>query len=488
MRILLVEDNPVDHMFVVQSLQQVEGFDYQLTRVGSLKEALVQLDAWAFDVILLDLWLPDSEGLETCHRIVSANQDVPVVVMTGVDDRTLATEAIRSGAQDYLVKGAYPGSAVARVLQYAVDRHHFQYEVAERENHFHQVLSRVPAVIWTTDPDLKIKSVAGAECQVLHGDRPHVEGLPLEECFQIQDQSDEVISAHRSALSGKSTSVETLWQGRNFEARINPHFDPKLSVVGTIGIAMDVTERRLIDREIGFARLVQEALLPAEHPRLKGFDVYGGSHPAKQTCGDWFDYLLFPDGSLGLAVGDVSGKGFGPAILSATIAAYLEVLAGSHSDVKEMLSCCNELVCKRNLNGQFAVLSVARLQAGIRSVTYGGAGEHMLIVDRHGRLKDQVPSSGVPLGMFADFCYEPASRVILEAGDVLLILTDGFREARNAGGEIFAGHRIVQTVAANLDKSAQGIFHALRQAARDFAENSHPQDDMTGIIIKVLPV
>ncbi|MEJ7595932.1 MAG: SpoIIE family protein phosphatase, partial [Planctomycetaceae bacterium] len=131
-----------------------------------------------------------------------------------------------------------------------------------------------------------------------------------------------------------------------------------------------------------------------------------------------------------------------------------------------MLSCCNQLVCKRNLNGQFAVLSLARLQAGTRSVTYGGAGEHMLIIDRNGRLKNEVASSGVPLGMFADFNYEPVSQVLLESGDILLILTDGFREARNAHGDSFGEHQIVETVAANLPASSKGIFNALRQAAR----------------------
>lgn len=486
MQILLVEDNPVDQMFVTQSLQQVEGFDYQLTCTGSLSEALKKLVASAFDVVLLDLWLPDSEGLETCHRVVSANRDIPVVVMTGIDDRTLAKEAIRGGAQDYLVKGAYPGSAVARVLQYAIDRHQFQREVVERQNHFNQVLSHVPAIIWTTDPELKINSVAGAEVQILGRDPQHVVGLTLEECFHITDESDEVIKAHQRALEGKSTAIETLWRGRNFEARVNPRFDPKSTVVGTIGVAMDVTDRRLIDREIGFARLVQKALLPAEHPQLKGFEVFGGSHPARKTCGDWFDYLVFPDGSLGMAVGDVSGKGFGPAILSATIAAYLEVLAETHSDVQDMLHCCNQLVCKRNLNGQFAVLSLARLQAGTRSVIYGGAGEHMLIVDRNGRLKHEAASSGVPFGMFADFIYEPSSQVLLESGDILLILTDGFREARNPQGVNFGEHRIVETVAANLQASAKEIFNALRQAARSYAEDRHSQDDMTGIVVKVL--
>ena len=486
MKILLVEDNPVDRMFVTQSLRQVEGFEYELILCESLAEALEQLIESHFDVILLDLWLPDCEGLETCHRVVSAARQIPVVVMTATDDRALATEAMRSGAQDYLVKGAFPGSAIARVLQYAIDRYHFQRELAHRDHRFEQVLSHVPAIIWTTDRALEITSALGAGLQLLKLDPQQIVGQPLENFLHITGETDGAIQAHQRALEGQSVGLETEWRGRTFEVRIDPLHEPEQEVAGTIGVALDVTERRNLDREINFARLVQEGLLPAEHPRLDGYEIFGGSYPARQTCGDWFDYLLFPDGALGLVVGDVSGKGFGPAILSATMAAYLEVLAETHSDVQEIVNFCNRLVCKRSIDGQFAVLSLGRLQPGVRSLTYGGAGEGMLIVSRNGQLKHKVPSSGFPLGLVDDNSYEAPSQVPLEPGDVLLFLTDGFREASNRDGDLFGMSRIVETVAANSHASASEIYKALWRAARKFADGHRQQDDMTGIVVKVL--
>ena len=486
MKILLVEDNPVDRMFVTQSLRQVEGFEHDLILCESLTEALEQLAASEFDVILLDLWLPDSEGLETCHRVADAVRNIPVVVMTGTDDRALATEAMRSGAQDYLVKGAFPGSAIARVLQYAIDRYHFQRELTHREYHFQQVLSHVPAIIWTTDSALEITSALGTGLQLLNLDPQQIVGKTLKEFLRTTGETDGAVRAHQRALKGRSVGFETEWRGRTFEVKVEPLHEPEREVSGTIGVALDVTERRHLDREINFARLVQEALLPAEHPRLDGFDIFGGSCPARQTCGDWFDYLMFPDGSLGLVVGDVSGKGFGPAILSATMAAYLEVLAETHSDVQEIVNFCNRLVCKRSVDGQFAVLSLGRLQPGVRSLTYGGAGEGMLIVSRTGQLKHKVPSSGFPLGLVDDNSYEPPVQIPLEPGDVLLFLTDGFREAENGDGDLFREARIVETVAANLHASASEIYKALWRAARKFADGHRQQDDMTGIVVKVL--
>lgn len=486
MKILLVEDNPVDRMFVTQSLRQVEGFDYELVVCESLADALEQVVAAPYDVILLDLWLPDCEGLETCHRLVAVVDKIPIVVMTGTDDRTLATEAMRGGAQDYLVKGAFPGSAIARVLQYAIDRYHFQRERVQQDNHFQEVLSRVPAIIWTTDLALEIKSALGAGLHLLHLDPQQIVGKTLDDYFRITGDAEGTVRAHQRALDGHSVAIETEWQGRHFEVKIDPLHEPNRSVSGTIGVALDVTERRKLDHEINFARLVQEALLPAEHPHLAGFDIFGGSYPAAQTCGDWFDYLMFPDGSLGLVAGDVSGHGFGPAIMSATMAAYLEVLAENHSDVQEILDSCNHLVCKRSLDGQFAVLSMARLQPGVRTLTFGGAGEGMLIVGRDGRLKHKVPSSGMPFGVVDDIHYEPPAQVALEPGDVLLLLTDGFREAQNEAGSLFGESRVIATVAENSHASASEIFKAVWRAVRKFADGHRQQDDMTGIVVKVL--
>ena len=486
MKILLVEDNPADRMFVKHALQQVEGFDHELVHCESLTDALGLLAASPFDVVLLDLWLPDSEGVETCNRLIAAALDVPVVVMTGSSDRTLATEAIRSGAQDFLVKGTFYGSAIDRILRHAIERHQFRRELESRDNRLREVCSHVPAIIWTTDNELEITNAMGAGLQLLDVDSRQTEGIPLQEYLRSVGEADGVVEAHRHALAGNSIAMEAEWLGRIFELKIDPLHTAGLEISGTVGVGLDVTERRALDREISFARLVQESLQPAEHPHLQGFEIFGGSYPARQTCGDWFDYLLFPDGSLGLFVGDVSGKGFGPAILSARIAAYLEVLAETHSDVPTILTFCNRLVCRRAIEGQFAILQLARLQPGVHTVTFGGAGDGMLIVDRDGRLKNRVHSSGLPIGLIDPTSYKDAAQVPLEPGDILLLLTDGFREAFNPTGHMFGESRIVETVADNAHASASEIFHAVWDAARNFSDMKGQQDDMTGIVVKVL--
>ena len=119
-------------------------------------------------------------------------------------------------------------------------------------------------------------------------------------------------------------------------------------------------------------------------------------------------------------------------------------------------------------------------------MTYSGAGEEILIVNRAGFLKQRVPASGYPLGLVADKSYESPAQVPLEPGDVVLLLTDGFREASNRNGDLLGESGIVETVAANSHAPASEIFHALRQASCIFADGHEQQDDMTGIVVKVL--
>ncbi len=487
MRILLVEDNAVDRFFVTRSLSQVEGFDYVLCPSESLSEAIEQVAGATFDVILLDLWLPDSEGIETCSRMISAAPNTPIVVMTGTNDGALASEALQRGAQDYMVKGSFPGAAIARVMQYAIDRCQFSTEMVQQDQHFRQVMSHVPAMVWTTNRDLKISSIFGAGLQRFGVMAPDVVGHSVSEFFCRKLGADQVLKSHQAAITGKAPTVEFEWQDRIFHVNVEQLNVDNYCDSGTIGVAIDVTEQQVMDREIHFARLVQESLLPSSHPCLDGFDIFGASHPARQTCGDWFGYLEFPDGSLGLEVGDVCGKGFGPAILSASIAAYLEVLAERQPDLRAVLEFCNRMVCRRQgPNAEFAVLSLARLEAGQSKITYAGAGEQMLVVGSDGVLKHLIAASGIPVGLMDDATYSPPEEVSLDKGDILLMLTDGFKEAMSCDGELFGISRIVTSVASHRHQSAAEIFHALRSAALAFSDHSHQSDDMTGIIIKVV--
>lgn len=122
LRILVVEDNPADVDLVRETLPEKGGVNFRIESVSRLPDAVSLLERGGIDLVLLDLGLPDSQGLETLRRLIDAAPDIPTVVLTGNNDQELAVCALREGAQDYLVKGQVDGNLLARSARYAIER------------------------------------------------------------------------------------------------------------------------------------------------------------------------------------------------------------------------------------------------------------------------------------------------------------------------------------------------------------------------------
>ena len=121
-KILLVEDNPGDARLLREALAETRSVQFDSTHVDRLGEALRRLREESFEIILLDLSLPDGQGLDTVARVHGQVPNLPIVVMTGLEDEQLAVDALREGAQDYLVKGKVDGHLLVRSIRYAIER------------------------------------------------------------------------------------------------------------------------------------------------------------------------------------------------------------------------------------------------------------------------------------------------------------------------------------------------------------------------------
>jgi DNA-binding response OmpR family regulator len=121
--ILLVEDNPADARFVRMALTSSAPSKFAITESARLADALQALEARPFDLVLLDLGLPDSSGLATFSILFARSRLVPVVVLSALSDETTMLDAVRLGAQDYLIKGDFDAALLVRVLRHAMERH-----------------------------------------------------------------------------------------------------------------------------------------------------------------------------------------------------------------------------------------------------------------------------------------------------------------------------------------------------------------------------
>jgi len=122
MKVLLVEDNAGDVRLIREALTEANAKQFKLVHVERLADALKRLAKEKWDVVLLDLSLPDAHGLETVMRVHVQAPDAPIVVLTSLDDETVAVKALREGAQDYLVKGQVDGNLLVRAMRYAIER------------------------------------------------------------------------------------------------------------------------------------------------------------------------------------------------------------------------------------------------------------------------------------------------------------------------------------------------------------------------------
>ncbi|HMJ09890.1 MAG TPA: EAL domain-containing protein [Polyangiaceae bacterium] len=129
--VLLVEDNDLDALMLGRSIELVAPGEFRLVRARSLAEARRFLQCREYSAVLADLGLPDASGLDTLSGILGVAPDTPILVITGADDKTLATQAVRAGAQDYLLKGNYEPDAVLRSMRYAVERKRIELRLSE---------------------------------------------------------------------------------------------------------------------------------------------------------------------------------------------------------------------------------------------------------------------------------------------------------------------------------------------------------------------
>lgn len=157
-QILLVEDNPGDSRLIRETLKEINELDCQVAHTNSLAGAQTELTQKKFDVILLDLGLPDSMGLESLTTIQQCCKDIPVVVLTGYSDEKTALQAVQMGAQDYLFKGQIDPPLLGRALMYAIERQRMLGDLVDKMEQIREAENKINNMYLSLMQDLKTAS------------------------------------------------------------------------------------------------------------------------------------------------------------------------------------------------------------------------------------------------------------------------------------------------------------------------------------------
>lgn len=186
--------------------------------------------------------------------------------------------------------------------------------------------------------------------------------------------------------------------------------------------------RERLEQEILTARRIQERLLPRGTPRVPGFEIAGKSLPSRQVGGDYYDFVPLPDGRLGIALGDVSGKGIPAALLMANLQASLQGQVIHRSSVSEVVSRVNDLLTASTDPHMFATFLYGVLDPEAARLTLVNAGHDAPILCRPDGTVSRPAGSGLVLGMLPGQSY-PETDLEMKPGDVLVMFTDGITEA-----------------------------------------------------------
>lgn len=239
------------------------------------------------------------------------------------------------------------------------------------------------------------------------------------------------------------------------------------------------------DAELGVARKIQSRLLPAAPPAPPGLTIAAACEPAYETGGDYFDFLRLPGGALGIAVGDASGHGTGPALIIAETRAYLRAFSVIETDPGRLLTRVNRCLAE-DLDDNFVTLFLARLDPVKRELTYSSAGHWPAYLFGHdGGTKAKMPSNGIPLGLDprTEFITPPPIR--LAAGDLLLVLTDGVVEAMSPAGDLFGTDRMFAALRGHAAAPLEDVLRTLLACADEFCQG-RITDDRTVVLARTL--
>ncbi len=318
--------------------------------------------------------------------------------------------------------------------------------------------------------------------------------------------------AERSALADLSTELLVALPGRNRLIGVmalgskrseEPYTSSDRHLLQTVaaqtGLALENAEllqhltaetaqRERISREIEIAREVQERLFPQTYPAIPGIDLAGFCRPAHAVGGDYYDFFHLPNGNLGIAVGDISGKGISAALLMASLRASLRSAAllrspGLDAPLAALMEHVNQVVYEGSTSNRYATFFYAELDPRTRELTYVNAGHNPPCILRHGESPLPLEATGMVVGLLPGIAYEQKS-VHLQPGDVLLAFTDGISEAMTVSDEEWGEDRMLAAATDLLAEpgcrdTAQDLLTCILAAADRFTAGAPQHDDMT---------
>jgi sigma-B regulation protein RsbU (phosphoserine phosphatase) len=501
---------------------------FELTRVESLGMGVEKLNAHAYDLVLLELALPDHQGLTAFTQVHAAAAQTPMVVVTETADEEIAARTLSLGAQDYVIKSELSAKTLAGVIRKTLDRHYCQLTHSHEAFLLQTLMNSIPDSVYFKDTRSRFLMISRALARKHHLDdpqqaigktdadyftEPHAkQALADEQTIMRTGQPMEGIEESETWPDGSTTWVSTTKMPlRNQSGRI----------VGTFGISRDITVRKnaqlalaeqtqllhkknqQIEDELKMARELQLAMLPQDFPVIpaateasEALKFYSYYMPSGAVSGDFFDVYQLSETSAGIFICDVMGHDVRAALVTGMIHALVEDLAMERSDPGQLLADINLALYKvfrQAGTTMFATAFYLVVDVATAQISYANAAHpHPLRLRRPSGTIDVLEhdsgwKKGPALGLFRDSKFATCRRSI-SAEDLLLFYTDGVVEEEGRDGGIFSQERLAQTVTALKDLPPKEMLAKVLAAIHEFSGRQEFSDDvcLVGVEVKAL--
>jgi len=260
--------------------------------------------------------------------------------------------------------------------------------------------------------------------------------------------------------------------------------EQRLEAVRERSYTLSVDQQRATE-ELAVAGRVQAGLLPREAPHLPDWDILATLEPARETSGDFYDFISLPEGKLGIVVADVADKGAGAALYMALSRTLIRTFALEHPDAPErVMSETNSRILKDAKETMFVTVFYGVVDPLVGTVTYCNAGHNppYFLWGRMENTAKKLTSHGMALGVMEQTDY--ASETLrMEPGDALVIYTDGITEARDASGQMYGEERMLEVAQGAQGCSAGVIQEALMDDVHRFVGDAPRADDITLVVV-----
>ena len=286
-KVLLIEDSPGDARLIREFLAEARGAAFDVECADRLSAGLARLAEGGIDVVLLDLGLPDSRGLDTLVQARIPAQGLPIVVLTGLDNETLGTEALRAGAQDYLVKGQVDSNLLARSVRYAIERKRAQTALGESRHFIERIADATPNIVYVYDlienrnvySNNQISRILGYTPEEIQGMGPN-----LIKRLVHPDDMEGVLEHFRKLAAAKDDEIlENEYRMRNSNGQWRWLYSRDVVFARgkdgrprqNLGTAQDITERKraedaLRESEGRYRSLFENSPIPLREEDLSG--------------------------------------------------------------------------------------------------------------------------------------------------------------------------------------------------------------------------